>query len=127
MTQHICRFQAEKNGVFVDVPCHSEKHAIWVANILVSADINAFATKTEFEYSGRKFCKDCVYHACTYENHKGKWKHFCKSPKLTNIITGEPSDPAVNRNSQALCGTDGKHWTPREMTKELRANQQGAE
>ena len=84
-----------------------------MASVLSSADMNAFAAKTAFEYAGRKFCKDCIYHGCDHNGSNGKIKHYCKAENLSNIITGLPSDPAVNRNTLSLCGQDGKYWMPR--------------
>lgn len=60
-----------------------------------------------------KFCKDCVHHSAQFNREKGKIRHYCSCPPLLDVITGEPSHPATNRNSETLCGREARHFMRR--------------
>jgi hypothetical protein len=62
-----------------------------------------------------KFCKDCDWHEFERIERKDRieYRHYCTFPPMLDVITGQPSNPAKNRNDATLCGKDAKHWTPK--------------
>lgn len=67
------------------------------------------------------FCKDCAYHSAEFDREKGKIKHYCGCPTLLNMVTGEKSHPASNRNSETLCGREARHFLRRPLVIEHQA------
>lgn len=63
-----------------------------------------------------KFCVNCDWH--TFEridkNDRTVFRHYCHFPPLLDVITGQPSNPAKNRNDATACGRQAQHFTPKE-------------
>lgn len=62
-----------------------------------------------------KFCKDCFWHSFreSMKPERIVYHHFCKFPPLLDVITGEPSNAAKNRNDANKCGQEARHFTAR--------------
>lgn len=77
------------------------------------ATLDRLAQNVKVEYAPPKFCKDCEWHTCRYNDTKEKVIHGCRCPPLLNKITGEPSNPAANRNNAISCGPVARYFSPK--------------
>lgn len=68
------------------------------------------------QYAPPKFCKDCEWHTCRYNDNREKIIHGCTCPPLLNKITGEPSNPMANRNNAVSCGPDAKYFSDKKSS-----------
>jgi hypothetical protein len=69
--------------------------------------------KMKQETAPPKFCKDCHWHSFERIEKKESvvYHHFCKFPPLLDMLTGQPSNAAKNRNDATRCGREAKHFT----------------
>lgn len=63
-----------------------------------------------------KFCKDCHWHDFEQVERRDRlvYRHYCKFPPLLDLITGQPGNPAKNRNDATACGKDASHFTAKQ-------------
>lgn len=69
--------------------------------------------KDQKEAAKPKFCKDCAWHRCAYDDRKEKINHQCMRPELLDVVTGLPTNPYTNRSNATLCTRDAAYWEAR--------------
>lgn len=74
--------------------------------------LQRLAEQFRFDTAPPKFCVNCQWHTFKQVAKKDNfvYVHFCTYPPLLDVITGQPSNPAKNRNDATLCGKGAKHF-----------------